>query len=472
MEDSKLKMDEEMVQEPAPEPMQVTAGIAEESVPVLEVEELNGAPQDQLQVQAPDQMVLVEELNEVQVQDQPDTGVPAPEAPSEVQHVPGPEAPMPAEEQEQAPVDPVEVIEPGAIWEPADPDVLSGRGASVNAHPGNKKFRAFCFSRKHLFEAGNHAAKRRIASEIVQAAVTDFGARFLKRKQDKGPWYEMNEEQALLKACQVMRDHKRPDRLAQREMLAAHGKKRNRATSTPMDDVPVVPVPEEPIVENPFGVHDHDILSGRGAFVNGHIGNARLRELAQARKKQFDAGNYTEKRTLAMEVVTIIRSLEPPGRFLRRVDPSTKTAATCTTKSAENQSDEPNSTLEAGWEELSDEKAIHKACQVMRDIDRSDRKDREERRKFRKLKKEGKVPETPEGTEGDAKAEEQVPQETDLDVGSMEMLADTTVGASQQVVEEAVAAAEEAMDKALEAAAEVNKATAVAVEEVVETEDV
>jgi hypothetical protein len=302
--------------------------------------------------------------------------------------------------------------------------------------------------------------------EIVQAAVTDFGARFLKRKEDKGPWYEMNEEQALLKACQVMRDHKRPDRLAQREMMAAHGKKRNRATSTPMDDVAVVPVPEEQIVENPFGVHDHDILCGRGAFVNGHIGNARLRDLAHARKKPFDNGNYTEKRTLAMEVVTIIRSLDPPGRFLKRVDPTkTPVAPAPVVKAADDKNDsgEPaGRTLEAGWEELLDEKAIHKACQVMRDIDRADRKDREERRKMRKLKKDGKLPETPqEGTEGDAKVEgedQATTQEAPSD--PMEVLAETTVVASQ-VVEEAVAAAEEAMDKALEAAAENSKAAAV-----------
>ena len=58
-------------------------------------------------------------------------------------------------------------------------------------------------------------------------------------------------------------------------------------------------VPVAPLVENPFGVHEHDVLSGRGAFVNGHVGNARLRELALARKIQFDGGNYTEKRALA-----------------------------------------------------------------------------------------------------------------------------------------------------------------------------
>lgn len=40
--------------------------------------------------------------------------------------------------------------------------------------------------------------------------------------------------------------------------------------------------------------------------------------------------------------------------------------------------------IDGMWEELSDEKSIHKACQVMRDIARPDRKHREERRQERK----------------------------------------------------------------------------------------
>ena len=128
-----------------------------------------------------------------------------------------------------------------AIWEPAEPDVLSGRGASVNAHGGNKKFRALCFCRKPEFDAGNHAAKRRIATEIVTATTSGTHARFLKKKKgDKGAWFEMNLDQAILKACQVMRDYKRPDRLAIREMMAQNGSARKRQRtqeSTPMIDI-------------------------------------------------------------------------------------------------------------------------------------------------------------------------------------------------------------------------------------------
>jgi hypothetical protein len=136
------------------------------------------------------------------------------------------------------------------IWEPADADVLSGRGASVNAHGGNKKFRALCFVRKPEFDAGNHAAKRRIAHEIVMATLggpsvmnngesgstatttTTTTTRFLKRKDEKGPWTQMTIEQAILKACQVMRDYKRPDRVAIREMMTQSGNARKRPRTT------------------------------------------------------------------------------------------------------------------------------------------------------------------------------------------------------------------------------------------------
>jgi hypothetical protein len=199
---------------------------------------------------------------------------------------------------------------------------------------------------------------------------------------------------------------------------------------------PVPDPPEEPIIENPFGVHAHDVLSGRGAFVNGHIGNERLRTLAQERKRAFDSGSYTEKRQLATEIVQIIRSLDPPGRFLKRVSGKQQSSTTESGKTDSNNNPEavtdsvvppenggdntkgptgeggigpssqqpsnagegneaPQTTSEGGgpniidgiWEELSDEMSIHKTCQVMRDIARPDRKHREERRQERKRMK-------------------------------------------------------------------------------------
>jgi hypothetical protein len=341
--------------------------------------------------------------------------------------------------------DTLKAEEEGSIWEPAENDVLSGRGASVNAHPGNKKFRALCFARKPEFDAGNHAAKRRIATEIVTTVVNLYTSRFLRRKQDKGPWYEMTREQAILKASQVIRDHRRPDRVAQRELMAASGKKRNRSVSTPMDDVVVPPAPVEPIVENPHGVHNNDVLCGRGAFVNGHVGNQQLRTLAIERKTRFDAGNYSDKRALANEVVLLIRSLDPPGRFLRRLDSKKATSSSIYSAAMVDEDDKSIAVQpsgdDPGWQELNEEKSIHKACQVMRDIDRLDRRERDERRRLKKLRKDGHLTYEKEPTTKEA-------QEAS---DSIALLAQTTAGtSSQQVMDDAMAAAEEAMEDALE----------------------
>lgn len=189
--------------------------------------------------------------------------------------------------------------------------------------------------------------------------------------------------------------------------------------------IPLTPL--DPIVENPFGVNDHDVLSGRGAFVNGHIGNVRFRELCLERKPEFDAGSYSEKRALATEVVSIVRGLEPPGRFLKRVKEGTAEGAV-------HHSDMP------GWEELSDDKAIHKACQVMRDIARPDRTGE---RKRKSEDEEDLRLEAAEEKETNAAAEVAAQAKN-----SMTILAETTAEAA--AVQAAVAATEEALDNALD----------------------
>jgi hypothetical protein len=184
-------------------------------------------------------------------------------------------------------------------------------------------------------------------------------------------------------------------------------------------------------------VNDHDVLSGRGAFVNGHIGNAHFRELCAERKPQFDAGTYTEKRSLATDVVSIIRSLTPPGRFLKRIK--------------EDGSEIEFASTMPGWEELSDDSAIHKACQVMRDIARPDRqgerkrKHKDESLKMKATHDEGREAELAEVETSAAEAAAAlVSQAKD----SITMLADTTAEAS--AVEEAMSATEEALDRVLD----------------------
>jgi hypothetical protein len=92
-----------------------------------------------------------------------------------------------------------------------------------------------------------------------------------------------------------------------------------------------------------------------------------LRRFATEQKAEFDAGSYTEKRALALEIVMRIKALDPPGRFMRKA--------------------KPNEATDSEWVEVDSEKAIHKACQVMRDIDRPDRRERDERRRIKKMRK-------------------------------------------------------------------------------------
>jgi hypothetical protein len=69
-----------------------------------------------------------------------------------------------------------------------------------------------------------------------------------------------------------------------------------------------------------------------------------------------------------LKMVNIIQNLNPPGRFLKRINNSDPFIA-----SSDHISLSIHATrLDGEWEELSDERAIHKACQVMRDLNRPD----------------------------------------------------------------------------------------------------
>ena len=253
---------------------------------------------------------------------------------------------------------------------PTPNDVLSGRGASVNAHAGNKRFRALCFTRKPEFDAANLAAKKRITAEIVDHMVSNYGTVFLKQSRDG--WQRLSTLQAMHKAAQVMRDFRRPDRVQR----ARACRKRNRATATPLTGVPEANTIVPPIIELPAGVHVHDVLSGRGAFCNEHAGNQQWRAMAMQRRDQFHAGTYAEKRALAAEIINAIHSLDPPGRFLQ--------------KRTDSDHDHSSNDDSPEWVELSDDKAIQKTCQVMRDMERPDRRERDEKRRLKKLlRKEG-----------------------------------------------------------------------------------
>ena len=94
--------------------------------------------------------------------------------------------------------------------------------------------------------------------------------------------------------------------------------------------------------------HPHDVLSGRGGGINSHIGNKTFREYVKERREAYTlAGSKAEKARVANEVIDLIKSLDPPGRFLQR---------------------DPNSPSGAGWWiEVDEVRALAKTSQALRE---------------------------------------------------------------------------------------------------------
>jgi hypothetical protein len=69
--------------------------------------------------------------------------------------------------------------------------------------------------------------------------------------------------------------------------------------------------------------HDHDVLSGRGNFVNYHAGNEHFRGLVRKHKVAYVQCPKPQKGEFSRMIVEEVKSLNPPGRFLKQ-DMATK----------------------------------------------------------------------------------------------------------------------------------------------------
>jgi hypothetical protein len=70
--------------------------------------------------------------------------------------------------------------------------------------------------------------------------------------------------------------------------------------------------------ESTFFPHENDILLGRGGNNNKHVGNEQLRVMALGRVQSYMNATKTLKTRMVNELVASVRSLDPPGRFLRQ----------------------------------------------------------------------------------------------------------------------------------------------------------
>jgi len=93
-------------------------------------------------------------------------------------------------------------------------------------------------------------------------------------------------------------------------------------------------------IEHP---HDNDVLLGRGNHVNAHAGNKRFRLYVQMQRELYVATPKCDKPIFAKMIVSTIRNLIPPGRFLM-LDRHTKS-----------------------WSDVGDRKAWDKTRQALRE---------------------------------------------------------------------------------------------------------
>mmetsp|Transcript_44409 Transcript_44409/g.93241 ORF Transcript_44409/g.93241 Transcript_44409/m.93241 type:complete len:773 (-) Transcript_44409:285-2603(-) len=96
----------------------------------------------------------------------------------------------------------------------------------------------------------------------------------------------------------------------------------------------------------------NDILCGRGGGTNAHSGNIKFRKLVAAHKLRYLAASKSDKPGVARDVVREWRAMDPPGRFLAKMDKK------------EGGDDDDTPTM---WYDVGDKKAREKASQCLRE---------------------------------------------------------------------------------------------------------
>lgn len=86
-------------------------------------------------------------------------------------------------------------------------DVLSGRGGSINNHPGNKAFRDHVANRKRDYNlAISKIEKNRVAQDIIDLIHQNGGRYLHKNKKGGDQWVEMTHNEMMRKTTQALRE--------------------------------------------------------------------------------------------------------------------------------------------------------------------------------------------------------------------------------------------------------------------------
>ena len=137
------------------------------------------------------------------------------------------------------------------------------------------------------------------------------------------------------------RPHKRQRRQAAALVVQSFFTMGKKSTAQPRPAMHVPPRGIGPISEP----NVNDVLCGRGGRINAHEGNVQFREIVVINKKEYLAKTTKklEKAHIAARVIEHIRTMNPPGRFLK---------------------EDSDTGL---WYDIGDAKAIKKAGQALRE---------------------------------------------------------------------------------------------------------
>ena len=176
---------------------------------------------------------------------------------------------------------------------PHDHDVISGRG-NFYYHPGNHRFRNIICKIKKEYMKGTLDEKKTYTLDVIDKIKSlNPPGRFL--KQDitcaRRSWYELGEKDTYVKTRQAL--------------LKKVGQQNNHHKSIGLATGIELP-------------HDHDVINGRGNYSFRHPGNHRFRNIICKIKKEDIKSTLDEKKKYAQDVIDKIKSLNPPGRFLKQ----------------------------------------------------------------------------------------------------------------------------------------------------------
>ena len=198
-------------------------------------------------------------------------------------------------------------------------DVLCGRGAGANTHPGNIKFRTLVAEYQNAYLSSQPLQKTHIAKSVV-AEVTKNGGRFLRRANVVGldgkrsVWYDIGYKAGREKACQALRE-----RSSSSTFELPRKTRTGSAATAAFDNTGGSGGGGRTLYKtggdsSEIEVNDRDVLMGRGGVTNSHDGNKIYRAKVSMRQREYLAAPKLKKAEIAMIVVDEIHA--SGGRFL------------------------------------------------------------------------------------------------------------------------------------------------------------